>query len=103
MTAGRGFRSDIAFRPRWSSCHATGKAELAIRPNSIHIQAPAPGLLSGRIRTSCYLGDHIEYEIETEQGVLFAVDTAVERQLSHGCDVGIGLAPRGVALIAASS
>ena len=54
----------------------------------------------GRIATSAYLGDHLEYEIETEIGPLFAVDAEGDAPLSPGTPVALGFRPRGLALIA---
>ncbi|HCH71831.1 MAG TPA: ABC transporter ATP-binding protein, partial [Ochrobactrum sp.] len=53
----------------------------------------------GRVTHSAYLGDHIEYEIETEHGKLFIVDPAVEVALSPQTDVSIEFKTRGLAII----
>ncbi|WP_294641347.1 ABC transporter ATP-binding protein [uncultured Aureimonas sp.] len=78
-----------------------GAAKLAIRPNAITLGEPGPGRLDGRVASAAYLGDHIEYEVETAHGRLFVVDTAIETVRPVSSDVGIGLHERGVALIPA--
>ncbi|WP_062014546.1 ABC transporter ATP-binding protein [Aureimonas sp. AU4] len=78
-----------------------GAAQLAIRPNAMTLGDPLPGTLSGRVASAAYLGDHIEYEVETAVGRLFIVDAAIERVRPVASDVGIGLIERGVALIPA--
>ena len=55
--------------------------------------------LAGRIRSAAYLGDHVEYEVETAFGPLFVVDVAVERTLPPATEVSIRLQNRGLALI----
>ncbi len=42
------------------------------------IGEPRPDRLDGRVASAAYLGDHIEYEVETAHGRLFVVDTAIE-------------------------
>ncbi|WP_182086271.1 ABC transporter ATP-binding protein [Aureimonas sp. ME7] len=78
-----------------------GAAKLAIRPNAMVLGDPRPGTLEGRVTSAAYLGDHIEYEVETAVGRLFIVDPAVEKVRSVSSDVGISLHDRGVALIPA--
>src|SRR5690606_25594949 len=50
-----------------------GPAKLAVRPNAIMLAAASGAAWPGRIKTMAYLGDHLEYEVETEQGSLFVV------------------------------
>ncbi|KQQ89379.1 ABC transporter ATP-binding protein [Aureimonas sp. Leaf324] len=78
-----------------------GAAKLAIRPNAMIIGEPRPDRLDGRVASAAYLGDHIEYEVETAHGRLFVVDTAIENVRPVASDIGIGLHERGVALIPA--
>ena len=58
-----------------------------------------PGGLAGRVLSAAYLGDHVEYEIETAIGRLFVVDPAVENVRLVDSEVGIGLHSRGIALV----
>lgn len=76
-----------------------GPAQLAIRPNAVTLQPKTGGGFPGRVTHSAYLGDHIEYEIETEHGKLFIVDPAVEEALPPQTDVSIEFKMRGLAII----
>lgn len=76
-----------------------GPAQLAVRPNAVTLHAQSGGDFPGRVTHSAYLGDHTEYEIETEHGKLFIVDPAVEEALAPQTDVAIHFKPRGLAII----
>ncbi|TCM52287.1 iron(III) transport system ATP-binding protein [Rhizobium sp. PP-F2F-G48] len=76
-----------------------GPAKLAVRPNSITLEPASAAALPGRITHAAYLGDHVEYEVETGTGRLFVVDPAVERALSPATDVSVGFKGRGIAII----
>jgi iron(III) transport system ATP-binding protein len=76
-----------------------GPARLAVRPNAITLDPAAEAPLSGTITHSAYLGDHVEYEVETEAGTFFVVDPAVERTLETSSSVAVGFRDRGIALI----
>ena len=80
---------------------APGPARLAVRPNAMTLQPAADAPLSGRIIHAAYLGDHVEYEVKTDAGVLFVVDPAVERSLEVASTVAIGFRDRGIAIISA--
>jgi iron(III) transport system ATP-binding protein len=80
-----------------------GAGQLAVRPNAIRLRAdPAPDAFSGRILHSAYLGDHVEYEVETDGSTLYVVDADELTPLPPGATVGIEFRPQGVALIGAS-
>jgi iron(III) transport system ATP-binding protein len=76
-----------------------GVAKLAVRPNSITLEPATGAPFPGRITHAAYLGDHIEYEVETDTGSLFVVDPAVERALAPKTDIAIGFKGRGIAII----
>ncbi|OJF98473.1 ABC transporter ATP-binding protein [Pararhizobium antarcticum] len=76
-----------------------GPAKLAVRPNSITLEPAAEAAFSGTITHTAYLGDHVEYEVETANGPLFVVDPAVERPLAANTSVSIGFKGRGIAII----
>ncbi len=76
-----------------------GPAKLAVRPNAITLQVAENAAFPGKIKFAAYLGDHVEYEVETEAGALFVVDPAVDQQIAPGTNVGIGFHHRGIALI----
>lgn len=78
-----------------------GAASLAVRPGAIVLsegQGQGQGLV-GRILHSAYLGDHVEYEVETDIGTLFVVDHTVDRILPPAADASIQFKNRGIALI----
>lgn len=76
-----------------------GPAKLAVRPNSITLEPASSAHFPGQITHAAYLGDHVEYEVETSTGKLFVVDPAVERALAPATEVAIGFKGRGIAII----
>jgi len=77
-----------------------GPAKLAVRPNAIKLgHAGGDAAFAGRIKHAAYLGDHVEYEVETDIGTLFVVDPAIERSFEPAARVSIGFQNRGIALI----
>ena len=75
-----------------------GPAKLAVRANAIRLRA-GDGPLAGRVLSAAYLGDHMEYEVETALGRLFAIDTDSETPHPKGSQVALEFRPRGLALI----
>ncbi|MCA1299470.1 ABC transporter ATP-binding protein [Stappia indica] len=100
-----GFRHSLAARAA-----TPGPAKLAVRANAITltpetgtIGTGTPGTgnrLPGRIQSSAYLGDHVEYEVELENSTIFVIDTGTADPLPPGADVSVGFRDRGIALIA---
>lgn len=76
-----------------------GQAQLAVRPNSVQVEPATSGAFMGTITHSAYLGDHIEYEVETEHGKLFVIDMVADEPLARNTSVAIHLKTRGLALI----
>lgn len=77
-----------------------GPARLAVRPRSILLAEGRKGEgLSGKVLHSAYLGDHVEYEVETEVGTFFIEDAAVDRVLPVASDATLGFSNRGIAII----
>ena len=76
-----------------------GAASLAVRPGAITLSEGHGGGLAGRILHSAYLGDHVEYEVETDVGTLFVVDHTVDRILPPATDASVNLKNRGIAII----
>ncbi len=76
-----------------------GAASLAVRPGAVTLGEGGGVGLAGRILHSAYLGDHVEYEVETDVGTLFIVDHAVDRILPATSDATIGFKTRGIAII----
>ena len=77
-----------------------GPAKVAARANAITVSPGGGSAFTGAIASSAYLGDHIEYEIDTDAGRLFAIDAEGQAPLKAGARVAIGFRPRGLALIA---
>ncbi len=76
-----------------------GAGQLAVRPNAVTLSPSPKADFRGRISSAAYLGDHIEYEVETDAGPLFVVDPSVERPIAPSTDVAIGFKERGIAII----
>ncbi len=76
-----------------------GPVAVSIRPEAIDFVAPHTSPLGGHVRKAAYLGDVMEYEIDTPAGPLFAVSTAVDAPVAIGTEVGIALARHGVVVI----
>ena len=77
-----------------------GPALLAVRPASIRlVDDAAAGVLPGQVLKASYLGSHIEYELGTEVGELFAIDADATAMLAPGRAVGIRFGERGITLI----
>ena len=78
---------------------APGPARLAVRPGAFRLSGDGQGL-EGRVATAAYLGDHIEYEIETAAGPLFVIDDTSSAAVAPGSGIRLQFRGVGVALIA---
>ncbi|AYD04650.1 ABC transporter ATP-binding protein [Neorhizobium sp. NCHU2750] len=77
-----------------------GAAQLAIRPNAIDLSPDGSAVgFSGEIIHAAYLGDHVEYEVDTGSSKLFVVDATADEPLPISTRVKIGLRDRGIAII----
>lgn len=76
-----------------------GEAKLAVRPNAITLEPADNAPFGGVITHAAYLGDHVEYEVETSAGNLFVIDQSVDRMLPSTALVSIGFKQRGIAII----
>lgn len=76
-----------------------GPAKLAIRPNAITLKPAENAAFPGQVKSAAYLGDHVEYEVETSFGTLFVVDPEVEQHIAPTTAVSIGFQQRGIAII----
>ncbi len=70
---------------------AVGRVRLAVRPEAIQLALPngAAGL-PGTVRRAVFVGAHIEYEIDTPAGQLFATAPSTEPPVSVGATVSLG-------------
>jgi len=76
-----------------------GTVALSIRPESITLGPAGSSPLAGTIRKAAYLGNVMEYTVDTAVGALFAVSHAVNAPLSVGSAVAVHVAPHGVVVI----
>ena len=76
-----------------------GPGKLAIRANAVMLASKDAAVLTAKVASSAYLGDHVEYELECPLGRLFAVDPSGDRPLPSGTEVFISFRNRGIALI----
>lgn len=78
---------------------APGPARLAVRPNAFGVSQDGKGL-AGKVLSSAYLGDHIEYEVDSIAGRLFVVDSENKTAAPVGTNIRLQLRSGGIALIA---
>ena len=77
-----------------------GPADVAIRPESIHIETGAvDGGIEGSVLKATYLGNHVEYTVETAIGELFVIDHEIDAVVPRGSSVNVVLDDRGVNLV----
>ncbi|MCB2111051.1 MAG: ABC transporter ATP-binding protein [Defluviimonas sp.] len=78
---------------------AAGPARVALRSNALRVGGAGEAGLEGKVATSAFLGDHVEYEIESALGRIFVIDDESDEPLAPGTAVSLALRPRGAALI----
>jgi len=78
-----------------------GEIDVAIRPEAIALLPAGATPLRGVVRKAAYLGNAMEYTVETAIGALFAVNAVTDRPLAVGAEVAVELAPHGVIAIPA--
>ena len=77
-----------------------GPARLAARPGRIEVRkVGAPKTLPGTLRKVTYVGSHLEFVIDTEFGLVFAVSGDVDAPFEAGQKVGVGFSERGPVLL----
>jgi iron(III) transport system ATP-binding protein len=78
-----------------------GPAKLAVRPNriQIHPQAGIESGLPGLLSKATYVGDRMEYRIETDHGALFCTSENTDTPFAQGNDVSISFATSGPVLL----
>ncbi len=80
-----------------------GVVKVAIRPEAILVngsEIQQPGL-EGTVSKSTYLGNHVEYSINTEIGELFVVAPDISRMADVGSTVALSFADHSITLIKA--
>ncbi|MFV2035698.1 MAG: ABC transporter ATP-binding protein [Halocynthiibacter sp.] len=79
-----------------------GPALIAVRPGRVSLTSEtAANSLSARITKSTYVGNHMEYLVEVDFGVIFAVSEDVAKPVLVGQGVGLGFAASGPVLLPA--
>ena len=74
-----------------------GTVDVVVRPEAIRlVDTSTPGCLFATIRTATYMGAHVEYNLDTPVGALFAIAPELSPMRAIGEAVGIALADRGV-------
>jgi iron(III) transport system ATP-binding protein len=76
-----------------------GECEVAIRPEAIELRYDGHAPLSATVKKASYIGQLMEYTLDTPIGALFVISTAVDRPLAVGAAVGVALANHGVVVI----
>lgn len=78
-----------------------GRVQLAVHPSSVRLSKldhQSTGL-TGNVRRATYLGNQMQYDVDSEVGSLFVVDYRVEQAIPVGSDVSIAFSNRGLALV----
>lgn len=78
-----------------------GRVQLAVHPSSVRLSMrdqQSTGL-TGTIKRATYLGNQMQYDVDSEVGSLFVVDYRVEQAIPVGSDVSIAFSNRGLALV----
>jgi iron(III) transport system ATP-binding protein len=76
-----------------------GEYEVAIRPEAIELGRANDAALSAKVKKASYLGQWMEYTLDTAIGPLFVISTAVDHPLAIGTHIGVTLAKHGVTVI----
>ena len=79
---------------------STGEVTVGIRPQAISLNTTiSKDEISATIIKASYLGDHIEYSLESPLGELFVIDNQMEKQFDSGSTVSLSFRVRGLSLI----
>ena len=69
---------------------ADGPVQVAVRPHAVRLDKAAGG---AKVLRATYLGDHLEYDVETPFGQLFVVSHALVAPLRAGDEVSVTFLP----------
>jgi iron(III) transport system ATP-binding protein len=79
---------------------APGGVNVAVRPEAITLTPERlRDAIEGSVRKATYLGDHIEYTVQSPLGEMFVVDRRVDAPLPPGAAVSVTFGGRGVTLV----
>jgi iron(III) transport system ATP-binding protein len=76
-----------------------GECEVAIRPEAIELRHDGNAPIAAKVQKASYLGQLMEYTLDTPIGPLFVISTAVDRPLAVGAAIRVALADHGVVVI----
>ncbi len=78
-----------------------GAVKVAIRPEALNLVAAKPGreAMKGEVRKATYLGNHLEFVVDTGLGELFAVDSNISLGIKSGESVDITFGEHGITLV----
>jgi iron(III) transport system ATP-binding protein len=78
-----------------------GVVDVVIRPEALLVGEPGawPFEIAGQVLTATYMGTHMEYQIDTTLGRLFAVSSDVRSRKPAGAHVGIAFADHGIFIV----
>jgi len=76
-----------------------GEVEVALRPEAIEFLPAGAAGLPATVKKSAYLGQLMEYTLQTAVGELFVISTAVDRPLAAGSPLTLTLANHGVVVV----
>ncbi|WP_461538590.1 ABC transporter ATP-binding protein [Spongorhabdus nitratireducens] len=80
----------------------SGAVTLAVRPDAVILHAdPEVTALTGQVTHASYLGNQIQYTVDSELGELFVIDYRVDQPVARGSSVALDFNNRGLALVAA--
>jgi iron(III) transport system ATP-binding protein len=71
----------------------TGPATLAIRPHRLALGVPGAGHVGGKVQRAAYLGNRVEYVVDTAWGELLLFDDGLEHLLAAGDAVSVAFDP----------
>jgi iron(III) transport system ATP-binding protein len=80
-----------------------GDCEVAIRPEAIELRRDGDAPIGAKVQKASYLGQLMEYTLDSSIGPLFVISTAVDQPLEVGAPVGVALANHGVVVIPGAS
>ncbi len=79
-----------------------GQVTIAVRPDAVilhkNVEATA---LNGEVTHASYLGNQIQYTVDSALGELFVIDYRVDQPVAKGSSVALDFNNRGLALVAA--
>ena len=77
-----------------------GDAQIAVRPGRVVLSAvDTPDTMAAQIRKATYVGTHMEYQLATDVGDLFAVSGQVDAPWANGDSVGVSFMDSGPVLL----